>query len=101
MLNDLKIYRYLNTIRHTKHYALFNTRRVGMPNFIMNKHAQKNCSHEIHNSDFACSHMPEVVDQAILGNHTNCFGAVAEAAMRWPDYQINGCDTCCNQCHAK
>jgi hypothetical protein len=71
-----------------------------MPAFIIDAVAQENGDREIHNRAINCPSMPAPNNQISLGVHTNCFGAVAQATMDWPEHQINGCDFCCNQGHA-
>lgn len=70
-----------------------------MPVFVINKNAQENGDHEVHNASTGCSYMPNPQNQIDLGTHTNCHGAVAEAKSRWPDHRINGCYYCCRECH--
>lgn len=70
-----------------------------MPNYIINKNAQSNGDHEVHEQGSTCQHMPNTGNQIDLGWHTSCHGAVAEAKRRWPDHRINGCYYCCNDCH--
>jgi len=70
-----------------------------MARFIINKNAQDNGDHEVHNATTGCAHMPNSENQIDLGNHSSCHGAVADAKSRWPDNRINGCYYCCNPCH--
>ena len=70
-----------------------------MPRFIINKKAQKNGDHEIHNATKGCSYMPATENQIDLGVHTTCHGAVAQAKQAWPKNRVNGCYYCCNSCH--
>lgn len=70
-----------------------------MPQFIINKNAQANGDHEVHNATEGCSYMPDPANQIDLGYHTSCHGAVAEARQKWRDNRINGCYYCCNPCH--
>lgn len=70
-----------------------------MPSFIINKNAQSNGDHEVHNTTSGCSYMPNAENQISLGDHPSCHGAVAKAKNNWPDHRINGCYYCCNPCH--
>lgn len=70
-----------------------------MPRFIINKNAQPNGDHEVHNASTGCAHMPLPASQIDLGQHTTCHGAVAYAKRQWPGKRIDGCFYCCNPCH--
>lgn len=70
-----------------------------MPKFVINKNAQSNGDHEVHNATNGCSYMPNVENQIDLGYHDSCKEAVIEAKKRWPDHRINGCFYCCRPCH--
>ncbi len=70
-----------------------------MARFIINKNAQNNGDHEVHNKTEGCSFMPNIENQVDLGFHQNCHGAVATAKSRWPSDRINGCYYCSNACH--
>ena len=70
-----------------------------MPNFVVNKNAQDNGDHEVHEKNSGCGHMPAIENQIDLGFHSSCHGAVSEAKSRYPDASINGCYYCCNPCH--
>lgn len=70
-----------------------------MPKFIVNRNAQFNGDHEVHNTTTGCSYMPESGNQIDLGTHATCHGAVAYAKQQWPGDRINGCYYCCNPCH--
>ncbi|SKC34438.1 hypothetical protein CZ809_04058 [Photobacterium piscicola] len=70
-----------------------------MPNFIVNKNAQPNGDHEVHNLTNGCSFMPNPENQVNAGFHQTCAGAVAEVKKNNPALSINGCYYCCNSCH--
>ncbi len=70
-----------------------------MPNYIINKNAQSNGDHEVHEKGSNCPHMPDLENQIDLGWHSSCHGAVAEAKRRWPNHKIDGCYYCSNACH--
>jgi len=68
-----------------------------MPHFIVNRQAQSNGDHEVHNKTAGCSYMPREANQKDLGYHSDCHGAVREAKRTYS--QSNGCYYCCNACH--
>ncbi|WP_075478270.1 hypothetical protein [Moritella viscosa] len=70
-----------------------------MPTFIVNKNAQANRDHEVHNTTTGCSYMPNPENQVSAGTHATCAGAVAEVKANNPTLRINGCYYCCNACH--
>jgi len=70
-----------------------------MSYFVINKNAQANGDHEVHNITTGCLYMPNRENQIDLGFHDSCHGAVAEAKRNWPAHRINGCYYCCNPCH--
>lgn len=70
-----------------------------MPRFIINRNAQSNGDHEVHNASTGCSYMPVPENQIDLGTHATCHGAVAHARQQWPNHRSNGCYYCCNPCH--
>lgn len=70
-----------------------------MPRFIINKNAQANGDHEVHDATNACRFMPSLENQVEVGTYPTCHGAVAAAKQKWSDSRINGCYYCSNQCH--
>lgn len=70
-----------------------------MPIFIINKNAQSNGDHEVHNSTTGCSHMPNPENRIDLGVHASCHSAVLTAKSKWPGDRVNGCFYCSNACH--
>ncbi|CDF60954.1 conserved hypothetical protein [Xanthomonas citri pv. fuscans] len=70
-----------------------------MPNFIVNKNAQANGDHEVHNTTTGCAFMPQLANQINLGFHASCHQAVVYARSNWPQNRINGCYYCANACH--
>ena len=70
-----------------------------MPVFIVNKNAQSNGDHEVHNVTAGCSYMPNSENQVAAGTHLTCAGAVADVKRNNPKLRINGCYYCCNSCH--
>lgn len=70
-----------------------------MPRFIINKNAQTNGDHEVHNTTTGCAYIPDLGNQIDLGVQNSCREAVATAKSYWPTNRINGCYYCCNACH--
>lgn len=70
-----------------------------MAKFIVNKNAQSNGDHEVHNLTTGCTYMPQQSNQIDLGAHDSCHGAVAYAKRQWREHRINGCFWCCQACH--
>ena len=52
-----------------------------------------NNNHEVHKE--GCQYMPS--DKTYLGYFSNCFGALAEARKHFSN--VDGCATCCSECH--
>ena len=67
-----------------------------MPTYCVNKNAQTNGDHEVHDLG-ACSQLPEPANRLSLGWHLDCRFAVAEARKTYS--QVNGCYRCCRPCH--
>lgn len=73
-----------------------------MPNYCINKNAQPNGDHEVHDTTPGrCNHLPDLQNQIDVGFHLRCHEAVAAAKKRWPEHNatINGCYYCSNECH--
>ncbi|POA20957.1 hypothetical protein C1894_06315 [Pseudomonas sp. FW305-3-2-15-E-TSA2] len=70
-----------------------------MASFIVNRNVQANGDYEVHNTTTGCQFMPLPANQASLGNHLSCTGAVSAARVANPTLRINGCYYCCNPCH--
>jgi hypothetical protein len=66
-----------------------------MPRFYVNKNAQSNGDHEVHES--GCSWMPAEKNRIYLGSFDNCHEAVEEAKKHYE--QVNGCYHCSNPCN--
>ena len=43
-----------------------------MAKYCVNKNAQSNGDHEVHNLDVRCSYLPDPASQQDLGEHANC-----------------------------
>ena len=66
-----------------------------MPYYYVNKNAQANGDHEVHESGCGQGANPE--NRLGLGYHATCRGAVAEAKRTYP--RANGCAYCCPDCN--
>ena len=65
--------------------------------YYVNKHAQSNGDHEVHNS--SCQYLPSVENRKDLGDFSNCQDAVKEAKKTYPT--ADGCKTCSPSCHTR
>lgn len=68
-----------------------------MANYCVNKNAQSNGDHEVHNLEAGCSFLPDASNRLALGNHANCSTAVQKAKQTYS--QSNGCAYCASACH--
>ncbi|BAX79765.1 hypothetical protein [Labilibaculum antarcticum] len=66
-----------------------------MASYYVNKNAQANGDHEVHES--GCSYLPNPENRKDLGYFTNCKDAVTEAKKTYN--QANGCYYCSKACH--
>ncbi|RDE10343.1 hypothetical protein DVH29_02860 [Pelagibacterium lacus] len=66
-----------------------------MPNYIVNKNAQANGDHEVHET--TCAHGPDFWNRQDLGWHADCKSAVRAARVYYS--QSNGCYYCSKPCH--
>lgn len=66
-----------------------------MKNYYVNKNAQANGDHEIH--DQYCSYLPKLENRVYLGQFENCHEAVTKAREYYN--KVNGCYYCSNECH--
>lgn len=67
-----------------------------MPRYCVNKNAQSNGDHEVHNVE-TCNNLPLSQNQLDLGYHTDCKGAVREAKKTYST--ANGCAFCSPACN--
>jgi hypothetical protein len=77
---------------------IWRAKESAMPRFIVNKNAQANGDHEVHNTTDGCGHMPDTRNRRALGEYRDCHGAVAAARALYP--RANGCYHCCRACHS-
>jgi hypothetical protein len=66
-----------------------------MPNYYVNRNAQANGDHEVHES--TCTYLPAAQNRIHLGYFYNCADAVKEARKHYS--QVNGCYYCSRPCH--
>lgn len=66
-----------------------------MARYYVNKNAQSNGDHEVHESD--CSYLPDAENRMYLGDFATCGPAVTEAKKTYK--QSNGCFYCAKPCH--
>jgi hypothetical protein len=67
-----------------------------MPYYCVNKNAQSNGDHEVHDS-WANSCLPATWNQQDLGYHSSCSEAVTAARSYYS--QVDGCAYCVPTCH--
>jgi len=63
--------------------------------FYVNKRAQTNGDHEVH--ERTCAYLPLVENRLYLGNFSNCRDAVTEARKTYST--ADGCKWCSPSCH--
>ena len=68
-----------------------------MARYYVNRNAQPNGDHEVH--EFSCYWLPEPENRQYLGEFTSCFPAVTEARRYYQ--QVNGCKHCALPCHTQ
>lgn len=75
-------------------------RGTSMPTYVVNKNAQPNGDHEVHDEASTRGCLPDVSNRVSLGFFLSCSGAVSEANRR--GYRpANGCYYCANACHTR
>ncbi len=68
-----------------------------MPTYCVNKDAQSNGDHEVHDLTAGCAYEPAPANQIALGSHASCQSAVRAASSYYR--QVNGCYYCARACH--
>jgi len=68
-----------------------------MNRYYVNKNAQANGDHEVHES--GCRYMPDPENRQYLGEFATCYNAVSKAKEYYP--QSNGCYWCSIACHTQ
>jgi hypothetical protein len=84
----------------TKSYAANKTKLKikggnNMKQYYVNKNAQSNGDHEVHES--GCEFLPAVENRMFLGSFESCFEAVKEAKKHYK--KVDGCYYCSRACH--
>ncbi len=67
-----------------------------MPRYYVNKNAQSNGDHEVHQAT-ECPTPANEANRLYLGDFSSCHGAVAEAKKHYS--QSNGCANCSPACN--
>jgi len=68
-----------------------------MPDYCVNKNAQDDGYHEVH--DLTCNNLPDAENRKPLGSFSTCHGAVTEAKKTYP--KSDGCRHCSPACHTR
>ncbi|ATL46457.1 hypothetical protein COR50_04300 [Chitinophaga caeni] len=68
-----------------------------MKNYYVNMNKQSNGEHEVHAE--ACYKMPLRINRIPLGQFASCKIAVSTAKKFYS--KVNGCKTCCIECHTR
>ncbi len=68
-----------------------------MPSFCVNRSAQSNGDHEVHDNSIERSCLPMLSNRQDLGYHASCSSAVQAARGYYT--QVNGCAHCAPACH--
>jgi hypothetical protein len=71
-----------------------------MAYFYINRNAQDDGYHEVHNGDMNCSHPPLPENRIGLGYYNTCSEALSAARTANPGLLIDGCYYC-TQCHTR
>lgn len=67
-----------------------------MPRYYVNRNAQPNGDHEVHQVSI-CSTPADERNRLYLGDFPSCHGAVREAKKHYSS--ANGCANCSSDCH--
>ena len=71
-----------------------------MPIYYVNKNAQPNGDHEVHDSAISgCPTPAQPHNRLDLGYHSDCHSAVREAKTFYA--KSDGCAHCCPECHTR
>ena len=90
-----KIQKQMITTRKEDSESKNNKKLNCMKKYYVNKNAQSNGDHEVHNED--CKFLPNSDNRKYLGEQSNCKEAVTEAKKSYS--KSNGCKTCSDLCH--
>ncbi|MDO9520610.1 MAG: hypothetical protein Q7L19_10400 [Pseudohongiella sp.] len=70
-----------------------------MARYCVNKNAQPNGDHEVHNLSTGCSKLPLSGNQLFLGDYSTCSAAVVAAKKIYS--RSDGCAYCSPACHSR
>ncbi|MFK7113808.1 membrane protein insertion efficiency factor YidD [Flavobacterium oreochromis] len=76
---------------------IINLKINKMKSYYVNKNAQANGDHEVHESGYLF--LPSVENRIYIGEFNNCQKAVKEAKKHYT--KVNGCYYCSNPCNTK
>jgi hypothetical protein len=71
-----------------------------MAYYYVNRNAQPDGYHEVHNGDVNCPHPPLLENRVKIGYYASCADALAACRQTNPDLLIDGCAYCTN-CHTR
>lgn len=72
-----------------------------MAYFYVNKNAQDDGYHEVHNDNANCSHPPLPENRVRIGNYNSSAEAIAACKTTNPTLHIDGCAYCCPESHTR
>lgn len=72
-----------------------------MAYFYVNKNAQSDGYHEVHNDNANCPTPPLLENRVRIGNFETCAEAIAACKNANPSLNIDGCAHCCPECHTR
>ena len=79
-------------------WLVYQYKEQNMPTYCVNKNAQPNGDHEVHDVASTGGCLPAYNNRVDLGYHSSCSSAVSEAKRKGYT-KANGCYYCCNECH--
>jgi hypothetical protein len=68
--------------------------------FYVNRNAQPDGYHEVHNGDVDCPHPPLAENRVAIGYYSTCSEAIAACKADNPATLIDGC-AYCTYCHTR
>lgn len=71
-----------------------------MSYFYINRNAQDDGYHEVHDDSANCSHPPLLENRVGIGYYNNCSEAITAARLANPTLLIDGCYYC-TDCHTR
>lgn len=70
-----------------------------MAYYCVNKNAQANGDHEVHDTSSRLGCLPDASNRLALGSHASCASAVRQAKQHYS--KANGCFYCASACHTQ